>query len=120
MSMQKANIGDLFIQKKYNKIINIIENKIEKKDLTSQLLNILGACKLFKKIINKNDLIDAIKIFREAYTKEKLNIHTVGAFNNFIHSNVNLYDMDSSERNRTYCKENFYEAINIYKKIKIF
>ena len=52
MSIQKANIGNLFTQKKYNEIINIIENKIEKKDLTSQLLNILGACKLFKKIIN--------------------------------------------------------------------
>ena len=33
MSIQKANIGDLFTQKKYNEIINIIENKIKKKDL---------------------------------------------------------------------------------------
>ena len=118
MSIQKANIGDLFAQKKYNEIINIIENKVEKKDLTSQLLNILGACKLFKKIINKNDLIDAIKIFREAYTKEKLNIHTVGAFNNFVNSNVNLYDIDNSESNRSFCRDNFYQSINFYEKNK--
>ena len=76
----------------------------------------MGVCKLFKNSNSKNNLIEAIKVFKEAYLKESLSSHTVGAFNNFINSNVNLYDMDSSERNRSYCKENFYEAINFYKK----
>ena len=76
----------------------------------------MGVCKLFKGVNSKNDLIDAIKIFEEAYLKESLNKHTVGAFGNFINSSVNLYDMDSSESNRNYCKENFKQAINFYKK----
>ena len=116
MLKKNQNILELFNQKKYNELIYIIENNIDKKDINSQLLNILGVCKLFKNSNSKNNLIEAIKVFKEAYLKESLSSHTVGAFNNFINSNVNLYDMDSSERNRSYCKENFYEAINFYKK----
>ena len=116
MLKKNPNIPELFNQKKYNELIYIIENNIDKKDINSQLLNILGVCKLFKNSNSKNNLIEAIKVFKEAYLKESLSSHSVGAFNNFINSNVNLYDMDSSERNRSYCKENFYEAINFYKK----
>ena len=116
MFKKKANIGELFNQRKYDEIINIIENNVDKKSRNAQLLNLLGACKLFKGTVSKNNLIDAIKIFEEAYLKESLNIHTVGAFNNFINSNVNLYDMDSSESSRSFCKEKFYQAISFYKK----
>ena len=79
----------------------------------------IRVCKLFKGVDPKNDLIDAIKVFKEAYLKESLNKHTDGAFSNFINSSVNLYDMDSSESNRNYCKENFKLAINFYKKNNI-
>ncbi|WP_440619189.1 O-linked N-acetylglucosamine transferase, SPINDLY family protein [Candidatus Pelagibacter sp. HIMB1493] len=116
MLKKKLNISELFNQKKYNEIIDVVENKIDKKDINSQLLNILGVCKLLKNGNSKNNLIEAIKVFREAYLKESLSIHTIGAFNNFVNSSVNLYDMDVSERNRSHCKENFYEAINFYKK----
>ena len=112
----KLNIQQLFNLKKYNELINIIENQIDEKNKNSQLLNILGVCKLFKKDNSKSDLIDAIKIFEEAYLKESVNRHTVGAFSNFINSSVNLYDIDSSKSNRSYCKENFKRAIYFYKK----
>ena len=116
MSKNKVSIEKLFNQKKYDELINVIENKIEKKDKTSQLLNILGVCKLLKIPVSKDNFIEAINVFKEAYLKEKINTHTLGAFNNFINSSVNLFDMDSSERNRSFCKKNFYEAINFFEK----
>ncbi len=120
MVKNRLSIEQLFNQKKYNELIDIIENQISEKKKNSQLLNILGVCKLFKGVDPKNDLIDAIKVFKEAYLKESLNKHTDGAFSNFINSSVNLYDMDSSESNRNYCKENFKQAINFYKKNNIY
>ena len=116
MEQNKISIEKLFNQKKYKEIINIVENKIDKKYVTSQILNILGVCKLLKGTVLKNDLVEAIKSFEKAYLKESLNKHTISAFNNFVNSSVNLFDMDSSESTRSFCKENFYQAINFYEK----
>ncbi len=116
MEQNKISIEKLFNQKKYKEIINIVENKIDKKYVTSQILNILGVCKLLKGTVLKNDLVEAIKSFEKAYLKESLNKHTISAFNNFVNSSVNLFDMDSSESTRSFCKENFYQAIDFYEK----
>ena len=67
MEQNKISIEKLFNQKKYKEIINIVENKIDKKYVTSQILNILGVCKLLKGTVLKNDLVEAIKSFEKAY-----------------------------------------------------
>ena len=59
----------LFSEKKFSQIIEEIE-KFEKFK-TSQILNILGVCKMLQNNRSKEDLISANENFRQAYLKEK-------------------------------------------------
>ena len=78
----------LFSEKKFSKIINEIENFETNK--TSQIINILGVCKMMKKNKSKEDLISANHNFKEAYLKEKNSLYGLEALVNFINVSTDL------------------------------
>lgn len=79
-------IAKSFLDKKYNKTIDLIENNIAYNDLPSQFLNILGASKLFLKF----EIDRVLEIFEDGYNKEKKGKHAYECFINFISlSNIN-------------------------------
>ena len=84
----------LFSEKKFSQIINEIENFETNK--TSQIINILGVCKMMKKNKSKEDLISANHNFKEAYLKEKNSLYGLEALVNFINVSTDLGEFEDS------------------------
>jgi predicted O-linked N-acetylglucosamine transferase (SPINDLY family) len=84
----------LFFEKKFSQIINEIENF--EKNKNSQILNILGVCKIMNKKKNKKDLLSAKENFREAYLKEKHSSAGLEALANFMNVSVDLGEFEES------------------------
>ena len=80
---KKIDFQKLFEEKKYTKILSIIQN-IEEKNLNAGLINLSGVCKILSdksEITLKSAIID----FRTAYLKDKKkNEHSFNALKNFI------------------------------------
>ena len=64
-------IKKLLTKKNFEGATLFIENAYTETEKTSEILNILGVCKLQKKLSNNFDLISAIEDFRNCYLKEK-------------------------------------------------
>ena len=99
---EKINFQKLFEEKKYTKILSIIQN-IDKKNLNSGLINLSGVCKLLSdksEVTLKSAIID----FRTAYLKDKKKTeHSFNALRNFINASIDLFDIEfkSNEINLT-------------------
>ncbi len=99
---EKINFQKLFEEKKYTKILSIIQN-IDKKNLNSGLINLFGVCKLLSdksEVTLKSAIID----FRTAYLKDKKKTeHSFNALKNFINASIDLFDIEfkSNEINLT-------------------
>ena len=78
----KVDLVKSFTEKKYKRVINIIEDEIHADDLSSQILNILGAAKLLDS--DKNDINIILDCFKKAYDKEKTTKQALEALINFI------------------------------------
>lgn len=82
------NISKLFLKKKYQDVIDLINDNISQNDLTSQFLNILGASKLLKG--SKKDQTEALDYFEQGYNKEKTSHHALESLLNLANvSNIN-------------------------------
>ena len=68
----KNKIKNLFQEKKFIELINLIQNKIEPNQRPASLWNLMGVARLSKKNPTKENLVLAINDFKEAYFKEKL------------------------------------------------
>ena len=66
-----VKVKKLLIEKKFEEVIILIENAFSNIEKTSEILNILGVCKLQKKNSSDFDLLSAIENFRDCYLKEK-------------------------------------------------
>ncbi len=108
MKQNSADLKKLFNEKKYSEIINIIENKISKKDRNSGLLNLLGVCRLLEKN-NASTLYLAIKDFRESYLKEKNTPNAFHALKNFINASMDLFDYEFRSNEKNLSKGSFDE-----------
>jgi hypothetical protein len=84
----------LFFEKKFSQIINEIENFEKTKN--SQILNILGVCKMMKKKKTKEDILSASENFREAYLKEKHSSAGLEALVNFMNVSTDLGKFEES------------------------
>ena len=78
----KVDLVKSFTEKKYKRVINIIEDEIHADDLSSQILNILGAAKLLDS--DKTDITIILDCFKKAYDKEKTTKQALEALINFI------------------------------------
>ena len=109
----KNKIKNLFQEKKFIELINLIQNKIEPNQRPASLWNLMGVARLSKKNPTKENLVLAINDFKEAYFKEKLSERAVEVLSNLINSSIELFDLDDS-------KVNLEELIEFYEKSKDF
>ena len=107
----KSKVKKLLEEKKYKELVLFIEKNIKPIDRSAGILNILGVSKLSEKLRSKEILISSIDDFRKAFEKEKSTKLGLEVLANFIHTSVELSDIDNS-------LVNFEELINIYNNSK--
>ena len=115
---KKINLQKLFIEKKYEDIISIIENNIPEKQRNAAIINLLGVCRLSKKKINKEDIVSAINDFQKSYLKEKEIKESLQGFKNFINASLRLFDFENSEKNHQNSIFYFENALNFFEQNK--
>ena len=113
-------IKKLFSEKRYLELIFLIEHQIEDEEINSNLLNLLGACKVIKEKPSKKDFMSAIENFKQAYLKEKKTKVALESLRNFINSSVDLFDYENSPANHKISESNFLDAILFFKEIQSF
>ena len=115
---KKINLQKLFIEKKYEDIISIIENNIPEKQRNAAIINLLGVCRLSKKKVNKEDIVSAINDFQKSYLKEKEIKESLQGFKNFINASLRLFDFENSEKNHQNSIFYFENALNFFEQNK--
>jgi len=115
---KKINLQTLFIEKKYEDIISIIENDIPEKQKNAAIINLLGVCRLSKKKVNKEDLVSATNDFQKSYLKGKEIEESLQGFKNFINASLRLFDFENSEKNHQNSIFYFENALNFFEQNK--
>ena len=80
MSGKNINFQKLYLEKKYSEIIKEIEN-LDEKQRSSGLLNLLGACKLLRRIIAPMGTMDAIEFINSKLKDTKNNAEFFNSMN---------------------------------------
>jgi predicted O-linked N-acetylglucosamine transferase (SPINDLY family) len=108
----------------FDETIVFIESNFSNIEKTSEILNILGFCKLRKKNSNNFDLLSAIENFRASYLKEKNTNQGVESLLNFIASSnkANQYKdsikyFKETEITMGYIRKLFLAIVNVYKRL---
>ena len=117
MSKQTVNFLGLFKEKKYSKIISIIEDKLNENQRTPGLLNLKGVCRMM--LSKSNDIIKlAIDDFRNSYHKETNKKKSIEQIKNLINASVIFFDNEFT-KNENALNGNFFQEINsIYQENK--
>lgn len=120
-------VKKLFAEKKFEEAIVFIENSFSNIEKTSEILNILGVCKLQKKNFSNFDLLSAIKNFRDCYLKEKNTNQGIEGLLNFIVSSnkANQYDdsikyFKETELTMGYIRKLFLSIVDVYLRLTDF
>ena len=109
MSKENVNFLQLFKEKKYSKILTIIENELNEDQITSGLLNLSGVCRMM--LNNSNESIKLAMIdFKNSYLKEIDKNKSVEPFKNFVNASVIYFDNEFT-KNENALGENFFEEI---------
>jgi protein O-GlcNAc transferase len=80
----KKEIETLFIEKKYDEVIKISEEKLNQKEMPASLSNLIGVCKILKKERTIEDVYSALSYFEEAYIRGKKTIHGLNGLTHLI------------------------------------
>ena len=117
MSKESFNFLELIKEKKYSKILSIIENDIDEEKLTSGLLNLSGVCRMM--INDSNESIKfAINDFKNSYLKEIDKNKSIEPLKNLVNASVIYFDNEFT-KNENALGENFFEEIiSIYNQNK--
>ena len=115
-------VKKLLVKKNFEEAIVLIESTFSNIEKTSEILNILGFCKLRKKNSNNFDLLSAIENFRASYLKEKNTNQAIESLLNFIASSnkANQYNdsikyFKETELTMGYIRKLFLSIVNVYK-----
>ena len=115
-------VKKLLAKKNFEEAIVLIESTFNNIEKTSEILNILGFCKLRKKNSNNFDLLSAIENFRASYLKEKNTNQAIESLLNFIASSnkANQYNdsikyFKETELTMGYIRKLFLSIVNVYK-----
>ena len=115
-------VKKLLAKKNFEEAIVLIESTFSNIEKTSEILNILGVCKLQKKNSNDFDLLSAIENFRDCYLKEKNTNQGIESLLNFIASSnkANQYNdsikyFKETELTMGYIRKLFLSIVNVYK-----
>ena len=120
-------VKKLLAEKKFEEVIVFIENSFSHIEKTSEILNILGVCKLQKKNFSNFDLLSAIENFRDCYLKEKNTSQGIEGLLNFIVSSnkANQYDdsikyFKETELTMGYIRKLFLSIVDVYLRLTDF
>ena len=120
-------VKKLLAEKKFDEAIVFIENSFSNIEKTSEILNILGVCKLQKKNFSNFDLLSAIENFRDCYLKEKNTSQGIEGLLNFIVSSnkANQYDdsikyFKETELTMGYIRKMFLSIVDVYLRLTDF
>jgi|TARA_B110000037_G_scaffold139196_1_gene157434 predicted O-linked N-acetylglucosamine transferase (SPINDLY family) len=80
----KRELETLFIEKKYEEIIKISEEKLSLEEIPASLCNLIGICKIYKKDRSLDDIISSLSYFEQTYLKGKKTIHGLNGLNHLI------------------------------------
>ena len=115
-------VKKLLAKKNFEEAIVFIESSFSNIEQTSEILNILGFCKLRKKSSNNFDLLSAIENFRVSYLKEKNTNQGIESLLNFIassnkanHYNDSIKYFKETESTMGYIRKLFLAIVNVYK-----
>ena len=115
-------VKKLLAKKNFEEAIVLIESTFSNIEKTSEILNILGFCKLRKKNSNNFDLLSAIENFRASYLKEKNTNQAIESLLNFIASSnkANQYNdsikyFKETELTMGYIRKLFLSIVDVYK-----
>jgi protein O-GlcNAc transferase len=117
----KDKIKSLYIQKKYEEVIEVSEKFTLPQERPSGLINLIGTSYYLKKNPIKEDFRLALSSFESAYLKEKNSIHGLNAIKNLV-----IVGIKTSNVSREYVKflhkaKNYYlEASDNFKNNKEF
>jgi len=107
-------IKELFVQKKYQEVINKIEDFSSIKDRPAGLSNLCGICKILKSDRNKNEIISALSDFEDSYNKSKKSEVGIEALTNFITTCVTYIKIYHEISNYLPKAKKMYEEIEKY------
>ena len=109
MTKEKVNLLTLFKEKKYSKVIIIIQ-QIKNEEKTPALLNLSGVCRMMSS--NSSESIKlAIDDFRNSYFKENDKKKSKETIKNLINASVTLFDNEYI-KNENEFSNNFFDEIN--------
>ncbi len=122
--IKAIKVKKLLAKNNFEEVIILIENTFSDTEKTSEILNILGFCKLRKKSSNNFDLLSAIENFRASYLKEKNTNQGIESLLNFIASSnkANQYNdsikyFKETESTMGYIRKPFLAIVNVYKRL---
>ena len=120
-------VKKLLAEKNFEEAIVFIENSFSNIEKTSEILNILGVCKLQKKNFSNFDLLSAIENFRDCYLKEKHTNQGIEGLLNFIVSSNKANQFDDSikyfketELTMGYIRKLFLSIVDVYLRLTDF
>ena len=113
MNLFNLELQKLFQEKKYNEVIDKIENYLKANEKSAGLLNILGVSRVlsFSKDVSILDL--ALKNFEEAYIREKNTQIGLDALTNFINLFVQIFDIKKNINNFKILEKDFKKILKI-------
>ena len=122
--LRLIKVKKLLVEKKFEEATILIENTFGNIKKTSEILNILGVCKLQKKNSSDFDLLSAIENFRDCYLKEKNTNQGIEGLLNFIVSSTKANQYDDSikyfketEIAMGYIPKLFHLIVNVYERL---
>ena len=123
-NIKVVKLKKLLLKKNFEEAIILIENNFSDIEKTSEILNILGVCKLQKKDSNNFDLLSAIENFRDCYLMEKNTNQAIEGLLNFIVSSTKANQYEDSikyfketELTMRYIPKLNHLMVNVYKKL---
>ena len=114
--LDKNEIKKLLFQKKFSKIIFLIESNFKEKP--SEILNILAISRLSLER-SKKTFSQALKEFEEAYLKDKNSQDGLNALFNYLNATADLYDYLGVHDASDFSKIFFDKSVNFFNEAEI-
>ena len=104
----KDKIKDLYIQKKYDEVIEVTEKFTLPEERPSGLINLVGTSYYLKKNPTKEDFFTALSLFESAYLKEKNSIHGLNAIKNLVIVGIKISNVSKEYLKFLHKAKNYY------------
>jgi predicted O-linked N-acetylglucosamine transferase (SPINDLY family) len=104
----EQKIKDLFLKKKYEKVIEISEEYTTPYRRPSSLANLIGVSKMFKSDLTENDANSALECFVETYLTDKKGKHGLNGIFHLITISLQLYKKYTSVHKYIILSKKYY------------